>query len=138
MKYQLCILSFIALAIVSCGKKNNEIMPDGMFPLMELSAEKIHVPNDKDTVFSITCFNYGLIYVYEGSYQVIDNGVATTIRQPQSAHNTGKIQGDWYEISTSGNTVTGQISKNDKPTPRGLKFDITIGDVFHSIEVVQE
>lgn len=133
-----CLLMASALlGFASCGDKTD---PDGLWDPMEWVADHPGNPTKitaeaKGGTFAVTCTNYSRPWLEP--YVIVDGKKILAVEEGKE-WDYRHIKKDWYEIEVKGNTYWLTIEPNTTGRERTLDVQVTAGDIFDTINIVQK
>ena len=143
------ILSLCLLAIVSCGSKED---PIGLWEPMKLTSKEVVIKNrngkkeqpysvtisGSQTHFTLEVTNYSLWWVSSiQTKESPDSEEKYTYNITSGIGEQKTFAHDWYTFTVKGNKVDCLINENKTDRQRTICLDMTAGDIFATINIVQ-
>lgn len=140
------ILLSAMFSFSSCGSDDDSVLV-GKGEKMEISAENVTLDNSKSeatlyikvpasgNTFSLKVTNYDDWWIRSVSVKELSSDCYVPVPRTDNKKVSYK---DWYNATVASNLMKCSISENTSFVPRSIKMEMTVGDVFESIYIVQD
>lgn len=132
-------------SFVSCSSDNKGEL-DGLWDDMKISSENVVLDSSKENgifinvpkegaVFSLQVDNYDVWWVSSVSEKISQNGDFKLAFQ--AGRDKKVCKKGWYSVEADSNKAKCVIDENTSAEPRTIKMEMSVGDAFKAIYIVQ-
>lgn len=146
MKKIVLMLFAVLFSFASCSSDDDSSLV-GKDEKMEISVENATLDNSKSeatlyvkvpatgNTFSLKVTNYADWWIRSVSVKEQSNESYVSVPRTDNKKVSYK---DWCNVTVTSNQAKCTISENTSSVPRSIKIEMTVGDVFETIYIVQE
>lgn len=145
MKKIVLMLFAMLFSFSSCSSDDDPALV-GKGEIMEISAENATLDNSKgeatlyidvpaaESTFSLKVTNYDDWWIHSFSVKELSSNSYVLVPKIDNKKVSYK---DWFNAMVASNQLKCTISENISSVPRTIKMEMTVGDVFETIYIVQ-